>query len=90
MMRAGTIVDCRPQLDQEPGRGKRAPEMHQTKKGNEWHFGMNMHIGLDLRDDLIHGMETTAANVHDLSAADDFLHVEERRGWDLCRLCRYP
>lgn len=55
--------------------------MHQAKKGNEWHFGMKMHIGVDDRDGLIHSTETTAANVHDLNAADQLLHGEEPRVW---------
>ncbi len=44
---------------------ERDPEMHQTKKGNEWHFGMKVHIGVDADTGLVHSMSTTAANVHD-------------------------
>ena len=84
MMREGTIVDATiiaaPSSTKNQD-GERDPEMHQTKKGNEWHFGMKMHIGVDDRDGLIHSIETTAANVHDLNAADQLLHGEEQRVW---------
>ena len=84
MMREGTIVDATiiaaPSSTKNQD-GERDPEMHQTKKGNEWHFGMKMHIGVDDRDGLIHSIETTAANVHDLTAADQLLHGEEQRVW---------
>lgn len=61
--------------------GKRDPEMHQTKKGNEWHFGMKMHIGVDESLGLIHSIATTAANAHDISQADQLLHGKEKRVW---------
>ena len=84
MMREGTIVDATiiaaPSSTKNQD-GERDPEMHQTKKGNEWRFGMKMHIGVDDRDGLIHSIETTAANVHDLTAADQLLHGEEQRVW---------
>ena len=48
--------------------GQRDPEMHQTKKGNEWRFGMKMRIGVDDTLGLIHSIDTTAANVHDIYA----------------------
>ena len=51
--------------------------MHQTKKGNQWYFGMKVHIGVDSESGLIHSVETTAANVHDLTPAADLLHGEE-------------
>ena len=53
--------------------------MHQTKKGGSWHFGMKMHIGVDDKLGLIHSIETTAANVHDIVPADKLLHGEEQR-----------
>jgi IS5 family transposase len=52
--------------------------MHQTKKGNQWHFGMKVHIGVDSESGLIHSLETTAANGHDLTPAADLLHGEGR------------
>jgi len=59
--------------------GSRDPEMHQTKKGNEWHFGMKMHIGVDDTVGLIHSLKTTAANVHDIVMSKGLLHGQESR-----------
>lgn len=58
--------------------GERDPEMHQTKKGNMWHFGMKAHIGVDAKTGLTHSFETTAANEHDLNQAEQLLHGEEQ------------
>jgi transposase, IS5 family len=57
--------------------GKRDPEMHQTKKGNEWHFGMKCHIGVDADSGLVHTVVGTAANVHDVTQARALLHGKE-------------
>ena len=57
--------------------GERDPEMHQTKKGNQWHFGMKAHIGVGSRTGITHSFTTTAANEHDLNQADQILHGEE-------------
>ena len=56
---------------------ERDPEMHQTKKGNQWYFGMKVHIGVDKDNGLIHRIETTSANVHDLTPAAELLHGQE-------------
>lgn len=61
--------------------GKRDPEMQQTKKGNEWYFGMKGHIGVDSQSKLIHSVAATAANVHDSQLLGDLLHGEETRVW---------
>ena len=61
--------------------GERDPEMHQTKKGNQWHFGMKMHIGVDSETGLVHSMSTTAANVHDVTEAKNLLHGGETVVW---------
>ncbi|WJW74364.1 IS5 family transposase [Thiohalobacter sp. IOR34] len=61
--------------------GKRDPEMHQTKKGNQWYFGMKAHIGVDSRTKLIHSVAATAANVHDSQLLPDMLHGGETRVW---------
>lgn len=79
-MKQGTIIDAT--LIAAPSstkntRKERDPEMHQTKKGNQWYFGMKVHIGVDSESGLIHSVETTAANVHDLTPAADLLHGEE-------------
>ena len=55
--------------------------MHQTKKGNQWYFGMKVHIGVDSRTKLIHSVAATAANVHDSQALPDLLHGKETRVW---------
>lgn len=78
----GTIMDAT--LIEAPSAtknqsGQRDPEMHQTKKGNEWHFGMKMHIGVDDTLGLIHSLSTTAANCHDVVASAELLHGQERR-----------
>ena len=82
MLREGSIVDA--SIIAAPSstknqKGERDPEMHQTRKGNQWHFGMKMHIGVDDVLGLVHSIETTAANVHDLEAAPKLLHGKEER-----------
>ena len=47
--------------------GERDPEIHQTKKGNQWHFGLKTHIGVDARTGLTHSFTTTSANEHELN-----------------------
>lgn len=80
----GTIVDA--SIINAPSSTKnkkkqRDPEMHQTKKGNQWYFGMKAHIGVDSRTKLIHHVVATAANVHDSVVLGDLLHGEETRVW---------
>ncbi len=60
---------------------KRDPEMRQTKKGNQWYFGMKAHIGVDAETKLIHSVATTAANVHDSQVIGKLLHGNEERVW---------
>ncbi|HFD86415.1 MAG TPA: IS5 family transposase, partial [Gammaproteobacteria bacterium] len=80
----GTIVDATiisaPSSTRNKDR-KRDPEMHQTRKGNQWNFGMKAHIGVDSRSKLIHSVAATAANVHDSQLLPDLLHGEETRVW---------
>jgi len=59
----------------------RDPDMHQAKKGNQWYFGMKLHIGVDSKTKLVHSAVATAANVHDSQVLDDLLHGEEARVW---------
>lgn len=83
-LREGSIVDATiiaAPTSTKNERGERDPEMHQTKKGNEWHFGMKMHIGVDDSLGLIHSIATTPANEHDITQADKLLHGEEQRVW---------
>ncbi|MBL0431690.1 IS5 family transposase [Aeromonas hydrophila] len=80
MMKQGTLVDAT--LIEAPcstknKRGERDGEMHQTKKGNQWYFGMKAHIGVDAKSGLTHSLETTAANEHDLNQVGNLLHGEE-------------
>lgn len=80
MMRQGTIVDAT--IVAAPSSTKnekkeRDPEMHQTQKGNQWYFGMKIHIGVDKDSGLIHSVETTPANVHDVTQTENLLHGEE-------------
>ena len=55
--------------------------MHQTKKGNQWYFGMKAHLGIDSRTKIIHAVVATAANVADSEVLPDLLHGEETRAW---------
>lgn len=80
----GTIVDAT--LISAPSSTKnqdkqRDPDMHQTKKGNQWYFGMKAHVGVDSRTKVIHSVVATAANVHDSHCLPDLLHGEETRVW---------
>lgn len=81
MLHEGSIVDATiisAQSTTKNKAGQHDPEMHQTKKGNEWHFGMKMHIGVDDTLGLIHSIDTTAANVHDILPTGKLLHAEEQ------------
>ena len=60
---------------------KRDPEMHQTRKGNQWYFGMKAHVGVDSRTKMIHSVVATAGNVHDSQVLQDLLHGDETRVW---------
>jgi IS5 family transposase len=80
----GTIVDA--SIINAPSSTKnrdqaRDPDMHQTKKGNQWYFGMKLHIGVDSKTKLVHSAVATAANVHDSQVLDDLLHGNETRVW---------
>lgn len=80
----GTIVDAT--IINAPSSTKnqdksRDPDMHQTGKGNQWHFGMKAHVGVDSKTKLIHSVVATAANVHDSQVLDDLLHGDETRVW---------
>jgi transposase, IS5 family len=80
LLKSGTIVDAT--IIEAPPSTKneeqaRDPEMHQTRKGNEWHFGMKAHVGTDKRG-IVHSLTTTAANVSDISQMGQLLHGRER------------
>ncbi len=80
----GTIVDATiinaPSSTKNKGK-TRDPEMHQTKKGNQWYFGMKAHLGIDSKSKLVHSAVATAANVHDSRILPDLLHGAETRVW---------
>src|SRR5712692_5957784 len=80
----GTIVDAT--ILHAPSSTKnreqqRDPEMHQTKKGNPWYFGMKAHVAVDSKTKIIHSAVATAANVADSTVLPDLLHGEETRVW---------
>jgi IS5 family transposase len=80
MLKIGTVVDAT--LISAPsstknGSGERDPEMHQTKKGNQWYFGMKAHIGADAESGLVHTVIGTPANTNDVTQAEALLHGEE-------------
>jgi len=80
----GTIVDAT--IIQAPSSTKnrkqeRDPEMHQTKKGKQWYFGMKAHVGVDSKTKLIHSAVATAANVADPAVLPELLHGEETKVW---------
>lgn len=80
LMNKGTLVDATliaaPSSTKNQGHA-RDPEMHQTKKGNQWHFGLKAHIGVDKESGLVHTLVTTAANVSDISQTPALLHGQE-------------
>ena len=83
-LREGTIVDA--SIIEAPSStrnraGERDPEMHQTRKGNQWHCGMKLHIGVDADTGLVHSLSTTPANVHDVTEAHRLLHGGEATVW---------
>jgi IS5 family transposase len=78
----GTIVDATiigaPSSTKNAGNA-RDPEMHQTRKGQQWYFGLKLHIGVDSQSGLAHSAVVTPANVHDKHPLPDLLHGNERR-----------
>jgi transposase, IS5 family len=80
LMRQGTIVDATIIAAPPSTKNKsksRDPEMHQTKKGNQWHFGMKAHIGVDVASGVVHTLVGTAANEADINQTAALLHGQE-------------
>ena len=80
MLKVGTVVDATliaAPSSTKNSSGERDPQMHQTKKGNQWHFGMKAHIGVDADSGLVHTVIGTAANVNDVTQGHGLLHGEE-------------
>ena len=82
LMRGGTIMDATliaasPSTKNKTN--KRDPDMSQTKKGNQWYFGMKAHIGVDAKSGLVHTIKTTTAKVHDARMTDDLIRTDVMR-----------
>jgi IS5 family transposase len=80
----GTIVDAtiiHAPSSTKNSSGKRDPEMHQTKKGNQWYFGMKAHIGVDSKETVVHTVIASAASVADKHMLPDLLHGDEKKVW---------
>lgn len=84
MLRTGTVVDATliaAPSSTKNGSGERDPEMHQSKKGNQWYFGMKAHIGVDAESGLVHTVRGTAGNVSDVVEGNSLLHGEETQAF---------
>ena len=80
LLKTGTVVDATliaAPSSTKNSTGERDPEMHQAKKGNQWHFGMKAHIGVDADSGLVHTVVGTSANVNDVTQGHALLHGEE-------------
>jgi len=80
LMRQGTVVDATiiaAPSSTKNSKGERDPEMHQAKKGEQSHFGMKMHTGVDAESGLVHSVVCTAANESDIAHAHELLHGQE-------------
>lgn len=80
----GTIVDAtiiHAPSSTKNRRGERDPEMHQTRQGKQWYFGLKAHIGVDSKQGHVHSLCTSAASVADRHMLADLLHGEERKVW---------
>ena len=80
LTRQGSIVDStniQAPCSTKNKERKRDPEMHQSRKGNQWFFGMKCHVGVDKDSGLIHSMVVTAGNVSDVTVAAELLHGQE-------------
>ena len=84
LLKRGSIVDATiiaAPSSTKNAEGQRDPAMHQTKKGNQWYFGMKAHIGVDADSGLVHTVTTTAANEADVEQVADLLHGKEEQVW---------
>jgi IS5 family transposase len=80
----GTIVDATiiaAPSSTKNSKKERDPEMHQTRKGNQWFFGAKAHIGVDSKETVVHSVCTSAASVHDKHMLSDLLHGAEKKVW---------
>ena len=82
LLRTGTLIDAtiiHAPTSTKNQKGERDPEMHQTRKGNQWYHGMKAHVGVDMNSGLVHTVTATAANVADIAEAAKLLHGDEAR-----------
>lgn len=80
MLKGGTVVDAtiiNAPPSTKNAEKKRDPEMHQTKKGNEWRFGMKCHVGVDAFSGLVHTIKVTPANVHDIQVTSKLIREDD-------------
>src|ERR1039458_9492097 len=80
----GTIVDAtilHAPSSTKNEKKERDPEMHQTKKGNQWYFGLKAHIGVDSKEGIVHSVCSTAASVSDVHMLPELLHGDEKKVW---------
>ena len=80
----GTIVDATiiaAPSSTKNSKKERDPEMHQTRKGNQWYFGAKAHIGVDSKEGIVHSVCTSAASVSDVHMLPDLLHGDEKKVW---------
>ena len=81
LLKEGTLVDAtiiEAPTSTKNKSGERDPEMHQSRKGNQWHFGLKAHIGVAARTGITHSFTTTPAHEHDLNQAGQLLHGDEQ------------
>ena len=84
LLRTGTVVDATliPAPSSTKNKDKaRDPEMHSSQKGNQWHFGMKTHIGVDSESGLVHTVRGTSGNVHDVLERNSLLHDQEENAY---------
>ena len=81
---SGTVVDAtiiHAPSSTKNSSGERDPEMHQTRKGQQWYFGAKAHIGVDSNEVVVHSLATTAASVADKHMLPELLHGKEKKVW---------
>ena len=84
LLQKGTIVDATiisAPSSTKNAEGERDPEMYQAKKGEQWYFGMKLHVGVDADSTVIHSIDVTSADVHDGNCIANLLHGEEEAVW---------
>ncbi len=80
LLKQGTAIDATliaAPVSTKNKQGERDPEMHSSQKGNQWHFGMKAHIGVDTASGLVHTVTASSGNAHDITEAQNLLHGQE-------------